>query len=260
MYARSVRRLAEHSWSEENLRAVVETPQRSKTTSADIPPAAEPLALPRGPPEAAEDAKEEPTGEQEDDDEMQEEPVDAKEAPGTSSAGRGDKRTEPQENVPVKKRLMMKSPKRLATPVSPPGDPVKRRLLKKTDLQSSYVLMAVEIKDTDLLHTVHTLLNDKTSEEEKPWSEEVQRMKILSVLADYEEMMKGRQKELNSMGGGSWQTSDANTMGRSRDRRSRQIEAGSEGLQPMSGCHSARDVLTNTTDTVSENNVGRKFA
>ena len=199
MYARSVRRLAEHSWSEENLRAVVETPQRSKTTSADIPPAAEPLALPRGPPEAAEDAKEEPTGEQEDDDEMQEEPVDAKEAPGTSSAGRGDKRTETQENVPVKKRLMMKSPKRLATPVSPPDDPVKRRLLKKTDLQSSYVLMAVEIKDTDLLHTVNTLLNDETSEEEKPWSEEVQRMKILSVLGDYEEMMKGRQKELNSL-------------------------------------------------------------
>ena len=136
---------------------------------------------------------------QEDDDEMQEEPVDAKEAPGTSSAGRGDKRTETQENVPVKKRLMMKSPKRLATPVSPPDDPVKRRLLKKTDLQSSYVLMAVEIKDTDLLHTVNTLLNDETSEEEKPWSEEVQRMKILSVLGDYEEMMNGRQKELNSL-------------------------------------------------------------
>ena len=29
--------------------------------------------------------------------------------------------------------------------------------------------------------------------EEKPWSEEVQRMKTLSVLDDYEEMMKGRQ-------------------------------------------------------------------
>ena len=28
LYARSVRRLAEHSWSEENLRAVVETPQK----------------------------------------------------------------------------------------------------------------------------------------------------------------------------------------------------------------------------------------
>ena len=35
VYARSVRRLAEHSWSEENLRAVVQTPQRPKTTIAD---------------------------------------------------------------------------------------------------------------------------------------------------------------------------------------------------------------------------------
>ena len=51
-----------------------------------------------------------------------------------------------------------------------------RRLLKKTDMQSSDVLMAVEINDADLLHTVNTLLNDETAEEEKPWSEAVQRM------------------------------------------------------------------------------------
>ena len=60
VYARSVRRLAEHSWSEENVRAVFETPQGPKTTIADIPPAAEPLALPHEPPEAAEDANEDP--------------------------------------------------------------------------------------------------------------------------------------------------------------------------------------------------------
>ena len=66
VYARSIRRLAEHSWSEENLREVVETPRR-KTTIADIPP-------------ATEDAKEEPTGEQEEDDETLGEPVDTKEA------------------------------------------------------------------------------------------------------------------------------------------------------------------------------------
>ena len=124
--ARSVRRLAEHSWSE-NLRAVVTTPQRPETTIADIPPAAEPLAIPREPPEADEDAKEEPTGEQEEDGEMQGEPVDTKEAPGTLSSRKGEKRTETQENVPVKKQLKMKSPKRPATLVSPPDDPVKRR-------------------------------------------------------------------------------------------------------------------------------------
>ena len=75
----------------------------------------------------------------------------------------------------------MKSPMRPATrpatPVSPPDGPVKQRLLKqrllkKTDLKSDDVLLAQEIKDTDLLHTVNTLLNDETGEEEKPWSEE----------------------------------------------------------------------------------------
>ena len=130
---------------------------------------------------------------------MQGEPVDTREAPGPSSSSRGEKRTQTQENVPVKKRLTMKSPKRPATPVSLHDDPVKRRLLKKTDLQSSDVLMVVEINETDLLHMVNTLLNNETDEEEKLWREEVQRMKFLSVLDDYEEMMKGRQKELNSL-------------------------------------------------------------
>ena len=90
------------------------------------------------------------------------EPVDTREAPGPPSSCRGEKRTETQENVPVKKRLITKSPKRPAAPVSLPDDPVKRRLLKKTDMQTSDVLMAVEINDTDLLHTVNTLLNDET--------------------------------------------------------------------------------------------------
>ena len=77
-------------------------------------------------------------------------------------------------------------------------------LLGKSDLADEHlgqndVLMAVDIKDTHLLHTVNPLLDDETSEEEKPLSEEVQRMKILSVHDDYEEMVKGRQKELNSL-------------------------------------------------------------
>ena len=115
-----------------NLRAVVETPQKPRSTTTDdtshmqLNP-----SLPHEQPEAAEDAKEEPTGEEEEDDEMQGEPADTKEAPGTSSSSRGEKRIETQENVPAKKRLMMKSPKRLATPASPSDDPVKRRLLKK---------------------------------------------------------------------------------------------------------------------------------
>ena len=65
---------------------------------------------------------------------MQVEPVDTREAPGPSSSTRGEKRTETQENVPVKKRLMMKSPKRPATPVSLPDDPVKRKTVEETRL------------------------------------------------------------------------------------------------------------------------------
>ena len=125
---------------------------------------------------------------------MQGEPTDTREAPGPSSSSTDEKRTETQDNVPVKKRLMTKSPKRQATPVSLPDDPGKRRLLMKTDLQSSDVLMAVEINNTDLLHTKNTLLNDETSEEEKLWREEVQRMKMLSALDDYEEMMRERRR------------------------------------------------------------------
>ena len=45
----------------------------------------------------------------------------------TSSSSRGKKRTETQEKVFVKRRLMAKSPKRPITSVPPPEDPVKRR-------------------------------------------------------------------------------------------------------------------------------------
>ena len=63
---RSVRRLAEHSWSEENLRAVVATPQKPK-----VPPAAEPLVPPPEAPEVPEYEKEKPKAEPEEDEEMQ---------------------------------------------------------------------------------------------------------------------------------------------------------------------------------------------
>ena len=155
VHARSVRRLAEHSWSEENLRAVVETPQKWKSTTVVIP--------------------------------------------GVSSSSRGEKRTETQENVFVKKRLMMKSPQRPATPVTPSDDPVKRRPLKKTDPKSDDVLMRVEIEDSDLLNTVNTLLNDETGEEAMPWSDESEETKILTVLDDPKEVEKGRHKELRKM-------------------------------------------------------------
>ena len=62
----------------------------------------------------------------------------------TSSSSRGEKRTETQENVFVKRRLMTKSQKRPITHVPPPEDPVKRRLVKKTDLRNDEVVMDVD--------------------------------------------------------------------------------------------------------------------
>ena len=44
VYARSVRRLAENSWSEENLKAVVETPQKPRSMTTDN--AADPRVVP----------------------------------------------------------------------------------------------------------------------------------------------------------------------------------------------------------------------
>ena len=54
----------------------------------------------------------------------------------TSSSCRGEKRTETQENVFVKRRFVAKSPKRPITLVPPPEDPVKRRPLKKADTRN----------------------------------------------------------------------------------------------------------------------------
>ena len=50
-----------------------------------------------------------------------------------------------------------------------------------------------------MLRTVNALPDDEKGEEAKPWSEELEKTRILTVLADHEEMMKGRQKELNSL-------------------------------------------------------------
>ena len=117
VYARRVRRIAKHSWPEENLRAVVETPQTPKSPTLDIPPAADPLALPPAEPEVHEDEKEEPTQNPAEDDEMQGEPPDTTMTLGASSSSRGEKRTETQEGTSVKKRLTTKTSteKRTAT-------------------------------------------------------------------------------------------------------------------------------------------------
>ena len=125
-----------------------------------------------------------------------------------SSSSRGEKRTETQKNVFVKRRLMAKSPKRPITLAPPPEDPVKRRLLKKTDMKNDELIMDV---DEHLMNVVSTLTKKEnmpetkgvelTKDENIPEanSNEDNEMPKLTVFDDFEEMMKGRQKELNSL-------------------------------------------------------------
>ena len=103
---------------------------------------------------------------------------------------------------------MAKSPKRPITLVPPPEDPAKRRLLKKTDMRNDELIMNV---DEHLMNVVSMLTKEEnmpeakgaelTKDENIPEanSNEDNEMPKLTVLDDYVEMMKGRQKELNSL-------------------------------------------------------------
>ena len=121
VYARSVRRLAEHSWSEENLRSVVETPQNPRSMTTDdtddsraVPEVHEQESQNEEANENDDESGETPDKPEDDDQDMQGEML--TEPDTTTSSGRGEKRPDTQENVFVKKRVMMKSPKRPITP------------------------------------------------------------------------------------------------------------------------------------------------
>ena len=134
VYARSVRRLAENIWSEENLKAVVETPQKPRSMTTDD--ASDPRVVPEAheqesPNENDDESGETPDKPDDEDHEMEGETLPEPDTAVMSSSSRGEKRTETQENVFVKRRLMAKSPQRPITLVPPPEDPVKRRQLKK---------------------------------------------------------------------------------------------------------------------------------
>ena len=188
VYARSVRRLEENSWSEENLKAVVETPQKPRSMTTDD------ASDPRVAPEAHDESEEIHDKPDDEDYEMEGETLPEPDTAATSSSSRGEKRTETQENVFAKRRLMAKSPKRPITLVPSPEDPVKRRLLKKTDMKNDESVMNV---DENLLNVVSILTKDENIPEAN--SNEDNEMPKFTVPDDYEEMMKGRHKVLNSL-------------------------------------------------------------
>ena len=111
VYARSVRRLAEYSWSEKNLKAVIETPQkpRSMTTDDAVDPRVVPEAHePENPNEEAnendDESGETPDKPDDEDHEMEGETFPEPDTAATSSSSRGETRTETQEYVFGRKR------------------------------------------------------------------------------------------------------------------------------------------------------------
>ena len=59
--------------------------------------------------------------------------------------------------------------------------------------------MQVEIEDSYLLNTAHTLLSDETGVKTNPWNDNSGQAKILTILNNPKKVQKGRQKELNSL-------------------------------------------------------------
>ena len=117
VYAGSVRRLAENGWSEENLKAVVETPQKPRSMTTDD--AADPRVVPEvheqeNPNESAnendDESGETPDKPDDENHEMEGETLPEPDTAATSSSSGGEKRKETQENVFVKRRLLTKSP------------------------------------------------------------------------------------------------------------------------------------------------------
>ena len=184
VYARNVRRLAENSWSEENLKAVVETPQKPRSMTTDdaldprvVPEIHEQLSPNEEANENIEESGETPDKPEDMDHEMEEETLPEPDTAATSSSSRGEKRTETQENVFARRRLMAKSPKRPITFVPPPEDPVKRRQLKKqTDTRNDELLNV----DENLLNVVSKLTKDENMPEVN--SDEDKEMPKFTVL------------------------------------------------------------------------------
>ena len=133
--------------------------------------------------------------------------------------------------------------------------------MKKTDLRNEGSVMNI---DENLSNVANTLTKDETVQETNP--DEDSEMPKLTVLDNHEQMMRRREKELNSLKeiGAMTVVKKSEPVGKraiqtrwvDRERRPSEIQAGLEGLQSMSRAHTARDVFINTVDVVSENDAG----
>ena len=106
MFARSVRQLAENNWSEENLKAVVETPQKPRSMTTDdasdhrvVPEAHEQESSNEEANENDVESGETPDKPDDEDHEMEAETLPETDTAVMSSSSRREKRTETQENV-----------------------------------------------------------------------------------------------------------------------------------------------------------------
>ena len=183
VYARCVRRLAENKWSEENLKAVIETPQKPWSMATDG------AVDPRVVPEVHEHEKQNEEANENDDKDgdtpdkphdEDHEMVGRRFQSQTQQRGRAQaEERSAQKHKRTNRRLMAKSPKRPITLVPPPEDPVKRRPLKKTDMRNDESVMNV---DENLLNVVNTL----TTDEPEANSNEDNEMPKLTVVEDWE--------------------------------------------------------------------------
>ena len=131
--------------------------------------------------------------------------------------------------------------------------------MKKTDLRKDESVMNI---DENLLNAVKTLTKDETAPETNP--DEDNEMPKLTVLEDHEEMMKRRQKELNSLKemGAMTVVKRSEAVGK-RAMQTRWVDREKDGrvksrlvLKDYNRCQGhtqPEGVFANTVDSVSEN-------
>ena len=177
VYVRSLRRIAEHIWSEANLQAVLETPKKPRSTTLDIPPAADPLALLPVVPEMHENTRRShpPSSQRK------------RRYVGGATTHNGD-------------AWCFEFRQRREAPWNTGGhfgeEVVDDEVIKReanTHVGNDDVLMPMESVYSYQRNTVNTVLSDETSVlETNPWNDDPEQTKILTILDDPKKVKKER--------------------------------------------------------------------